>query len=271
MKLKSNTILFITVLLSACTDENPATPDAVACFEYSPLTDIYTGDEISFTNCSQEATSFAWDFGDGNVSTDENPKHTYTASGDYTVKMVAANSTSADTTSHQISVNSNLVSYFSIDGTQYPLSSGRLEHTPWGGWNDNIHALWLVHNLEYSATDDWYVGTGNIIFFNFLVGAGPFDIVGNYSIGGHTDGLETEIRNMTNFSIYNGISPLAYDYNAVTGEPWQNDLDQNCTTCIKSDFSMSITENLGVYTINVSFTMDGKLVKIYYEGVLEKI
>ncbi|MFK7971144.1 MAG: DUF819 family protein, partial [Bacteroidia bacterium] len=35
------------------------------------------------------ATSFAWDFGDGSKSLEENPSHTYTRVGKYTVKLVA--------------------------------------------------------------------------------------------------------------------------------------------------------------------------------------
>ena len=30
-----------------------------------------------------------WDFGDGETSTEENPSHTYSAGGDYTVKLTA--------------------------------------------------------------------------------------------------------------------------------------------------------------------------------------
>lgn len=33
--------------------------------------------QLNFTNLSTKATSYSWDFGDGNTSTDENPTHTY--------------------------------------------------------------------------------------------------------------------------------------------------------------------------------------------------
>ena len=44
--------------------------------------------EVQFTNLSVgEWESIIWDFGDGNTSTNENPTHTYTAGGVYTVTL----------------------------------------------------------------------------------------------------------------------------------------------------------------------------------------
>jgi PKD repeat protein len=46
---------------------------------------------VAFTNTSQNATSFFWDFGDGQTSTQAEPLHTYAAPGSYTVKLRATN------------------------------------------------------------------------------------------------------------------------------------------------------------------------------------
>ncbi len=45
---------------------------------------------INFTNLTTDATSFLWDFGDGNTSTNENPSNTYTNTGTYTVTLIAS-------------------------------------------------------------------------------------------------------------------------------------------------------------------------------------
>ncbi len=45
--------------------------------------------EITFINQSINATSYHWDFGDGNTSTEVNPKHTYQNAGTYTVTLTA--------------------------------------------------------------------------------------------------------------------------------------------------------------------------------------
>jgi bacillolysin len=44
---------------------------------------------VNFSNESINGTTFDWDFGDGNSSTSNNPSHTYTAPGTYTVTLQA--------------------------------------------------------------------------------------------------------------------------------------------------------------------------------------
>ncbi|MEO1257585.1 MAG: PKD domain-containing protein [Bacteroidota bacterium] len=44
---------------------------------------------VIFVNQSTSASSYYWDFGDGNSSTAEHPSHTYAAAGTYTVKLRA--------------------------------------------------------------------------------------------------------------------------------------------------------------------------------------
>lgn len=56
------------------------TPTADYNFEVEELT-------VTFTNASENAVSYEWDFGDNNTSTDENPIHTYTAPGTYNVVL----------------------------------------------------------------------------------------------------------------------------------------------------------------------------------------
>lgn len=46
-----------------------------------------------FVNSSAYATNYLWDFGDGNISYDENPWHTYTAEGYYTIILYATSNT----------------------------------------------------------------------------------------------------------------------------------------------------------------------------------
>ncbi|AKB32995.1 cell surface protein [Methanosarcina siciliae HI350] len=52
---------------------------------------------VEFTDTSTGTpTSWAWDFGDGKNSTEQNPTHTYTAEGTYTVKLTISNSLGSD-------------------------------------------------------------------------------------------------------------------------------------------------------------------------------
>lgn len=55
---------------------------------------------IQFTDTSSgDPTSWYWTFGDGSTSTSENPSHTYTEAGSYTVKLLVTNSAGSDTVS----------------------------------------------------------------------------------------------------------------------------------------------------------------------------
>lgn len=74
------------ISLSSC--EDPVLPKAD--FTFSPAeVEIY--DEVTFTNTSSDADTFAWEFGDGATSTEENPTHIYTTGDDFTVKLTASN------------------------------------------------------------------------------------------------------------------------------------------------------------------------------------
>ncbi len=57
-----------------------------AWFSVSPG-DPVVGEEVWFTNESENAADFEWDFGDGYTSSELNPVHKYTASGSYSVKL----------------------------------------------------------------------------------------------------------------------------------------------------------------------------------------
>ena len=63
-----------------------------------------TGDSASFSNSSTNTSSWYWDFGDGQTSTDENPAHVYTTSGSYVVQLIADNGCTTDTTVDTIEV-----------------------------------------------------------------------------------------------------------------------------------------------------------------------
>ena len=59
-----------------------------------------------FTDCSfNSPTSWLWDFGDGNTSTLQNPSHSYTTNGSFTVTLKAINSYGNDTATKSISVD----------------------------------------------------------------------------------------------------------------------------------------------------------------------
>ncbi|MGK0365884.1 MAG: hypothetical protein ACI85O_002954, partial [Saprospiraceae bacterium] len=61
--------------------------------------------EVSFTNgTTGEASDFAWTFGDGNSSTEENPVYTYDAEGTYNVCLTATGVGGSDTVCEDVMI-----------------------------------------------------------------------------------------------------------------------------------------------------------------------
>ncbi len=83
--------------------------DAIANWEV-------VGSVVNFTNISTEATTYEWNFGDGNTSTEENPSHTY-LDGFFTGYLVAWNACSADTFHFEIYISTTGVSTIQDDPT----------------------------------------------------------------------------------------------------------------------------------------------------------
>jgi PKD repeat protein len=78
---------------------NPA-PLPVACFTVNDTLSLDSTHVFSFTNCSQNAVRYEWDFDDFNYAPVANPNHVYNEYGIFTVRMTAYN---ADDVSSQAS------------------------------------------------------------------------------------------------------------------------------------------------------------------------
>ena len=91
--------LFATALLSllivACTEDNDATPKGTFA-RFNATQDFLT---VTFANeSSADVTSFSWDFGNGESSTQENPSVTYNDFGSYDVTLTVQGSVEATAT-----------------------------------------------------------------------------------------------------------------------------------------------------------------------------
>lgn len=71
---------------------------------------------VQFTDTSANSpTTWSWKFGDGGKSTDQNPAHTYTGTGSYTVTLTAKNSAGSNTT--------KVTGYINITSATTPVAS----------------------------------------------------------------------------------------------------------------------------------------------------
>lgn len=84
----------------------------------SGIVTITAGQSVKFfDNSTVNITSRAWDFGDGTISSDANPTHTYTAAGTYTIGLNVVNATGF----------ASNVSGFNVNGSGYLLPSINVE------------------------------------------------------------------------------------------------------------------------------------------------
>jgi len=70
-------------------------PSVIANFTVDKIY-VIKGENVKFGDLSNNATSWLWNFGDGNTSTQQNPSYTYNTDGKYTVSLTATNSFGSD-------------------------------------------------------------------------------------------------------------------------------------------------------------------------------
>jgi PKD repeat protein len=151
-------VLITIFFVSGCKKDD--SDDVIACFSYSS-TEI-TANEYQFKNCSENAESFLWDFGDGKSSNEKDPKHTFEGPHPFSVTLVAINGRKKDTIIKQIPseimvLKPNIYIYplspisLSVNIT-FPLGGSVTKSIPEynNGWTVSIENNGLINNeLNY--------------------------------------------------------------------------------------------------------------------------
>lgn len=95
---------FVLIGLSSCEQKTESTPVPTPKAGFNFETPDSVTREIQFTNTSENAETYYWDFGDGQASSLENPKHQYGQAGTYTVRLNAVGEGGTDKTAKTVKV-----------------------------------------------------------------------------------------------------------------------------------------------------------------------
>jgi PKD repeat protein len=113
--------LMLTGTFNSCTKkEDPAPTDVAPVASFTMSNNGCQGPcTVSFTNTSQNATSYSWNFGDGGTSTLESPSHAYAAAGTYSAKLTASSSSGSNTATSTVTIGASSTYYLSykVNGT----------------------------------------------------------------------------------------------------------------------------------------------------------
>lgn len=119
---------------------------------------IYAEASINFTDASYKATSWEWDFGDGGISTAENPSHTYMRFGKYEVTLTINGGGDTETKTDFIHVLPNVGTPFSAaDGGDFETNTDYFGSDDLTGginlWERGVPGN--VRTTVSSGTDAW--------------------------------------------------------------------------------------------------------------------
>lgn len=117
--------LFLLILLysffAGCKKDNVEAPEVKACFGFQP--DAINISKVQFENCSENAGSYFWNFGDGATSTEFEPAHVFLGSSPFYVTLIAYNGNKSDTIIRRV-IDEIMV--FKPNIYIYPLSRAKL-------------------------------------------------------------------------------------------------------------------------------------------------
>ncbi|MFH1120487.1 MAG: PKD domain-containing protein [Bacteroidota bacterium] len=142
-------LVFISIHSSytiiSCKDEkeDPA-QNPIASFQYA--ISAANSLEVTFTNYSQNATSYEWNFGDGQTSTEVNPVHTYIVAGNYTVVLTAKNAANTNITYTIVSCK---------DDDEVPIAGFRFAISP-----TNFLRVTFSNSSQNATFYEWNFGDG---------------------------------------------------------------------------------------------------------------
>lgn len=129
--------VLVILYLTGCKDEDPKLPLPTVDFSTEPEF-LEVGKPVKFNNLTTNASSYQWNFGDGQTSTQISPSITYEESGTYQVTLTAfTDDNQSDSLSRSITVGErvmigiviNSISFLNPDGDDWDDPTGMPDST----------------------------------------------------------------------------------------------------------------------------------------------
>jgi Zn-dependent metalloprotease/plastocyanin len=191
-------------------------PGVISDFESDVTNNCSVPTVVNFTNTSNNATTFNWDFGDGSVSTQKDPTHTYTALGKYTVTLIAdGGACGIDTV-----INTNYIDIDTNNACQVILQNGSNQSQlscsgtlvddggPTGNYSDNHSSTITIAPSNASSV--------TLSFTSFDVEAGTSSGVCDYDYLEIFDGASTSAPSLGRFCNTNLPGSITSSFGAIT-------------------------------------------------------
>lgn len=128
MLLASIALMGMITLTNCNRDDDDDEDGPTAAFTYT-----VEGQTANFTFTGSDATSYAWDFGDGETSMDMSPSHTYAAGGTYSVTLTVENSAGSDEATQDVVIEEEAtaeapeLSLGDADGAFYAINTNSVQ------------------------------------------------------------------------------------------------------------------------------------------------
>ncbi|MBL4703315.1 MAG: PKD domain-containing protein [Flavobacteriales bacterium] len=167
-----------------------ACPNPVANF-----TESTSGSDVIFTDASattSSTVSWAWDFGDGNTSTTQNPTHTYATPGTYTACLTVVDSCGTDSVCTSINICANPTASFSstdsllsVTFSDLTTTGGTITSWAWDFGDGNTSTVQNPSNTYAAGTYTACLTVGDACGFDTIcnsvtVTAGPSNVNENW-------------------------------------------------------------------------------------------
>jgi PKD repeat protein len=148
----------------------------------------YIDKSIQFVDGSYKANSWFWNFGDGNISTEQNPSHSYSSAGKFTVTLIINGGVDSE-------VKTDFIHILPYEGTPFAITDGGnfeintnafgteiINGTPFERGNSSV----VGKNGTHSGSNAWVTGlVGNYVDNSYSILYTPtfnFNAAGTYTI-----------------------------------------------------------------------------------------